>query len=223
MSSRPQCVNGLHNTLWEGNIRKWMPPVDESHAIFLVREITTFFGAIVFRRSWQGWNIGLGAQKHTCSTLDGIRWVNVTRKFLFRQKTSLTHWQSDIWSAVPVVRWMSIQSKACRRLQSHKIWSKSDFSSLLPQREVWTTVTGEAPDSIHAQWFLNSGHRSCRFWDCSGYKILFNLEVNESYVMVGTLGIVTYVTLHTTWRTPKEPKIDMSISPLKRLSIRWFK
>ena len=43
MSSRPQCVNGLHNTLWEGNIRKWMPPVDESHAILLVREIATFF------------------------------------------------------------------------------------------------------------------------------------------------------------------------------------
>ena len=31
-----------------------------------------------------------------------------------------------------------------------------------------------------------------------------------------------YVTLHTTWRTPKEPKIDMSISPLKRLPTRWF-
>ena len=45
----------------------------------------------------------------------------------------------------------------------------------------------------------------------------------HSNITVGTLGTVTYVTLHTTWRTPKEPKIDMFISPLKRLSTRWFK
>ena len=39
---------------------------------------------------------------------------------------------------------------------------------------------------------------------------------------VDSLWTVTYVTLHTTWRTPKEPKIDQSISPLKRLWTRWF-
>ena len=49
------------------------------------------------------------------------------------------------------------------------------------------------------------------------------IYMTKHIITVGTLITVTYVMVHTTWRTPKEPKIDMSISPLRRLSTRWFK
>ena len=70
-----------------------------------------------------------------------------------------------------------------------------------------------------------SGAKATIWWFChdhdrSGRSAMIG-NIGKEWSAQCDLGL-TYVTLHTTWRTPKEPKIDMSISQLKRLPTRWF-
>ena len=81
-----------------------------------------------------------------------------------------------------------------------------DLSQIRRQTVIWTQ---KKPSSLVLGQILVSRSR--------------RMNAPVSCSMVGIVWTVTYVTVHTTWLTPKEPKIDMSISPLKRLSTRWFK
>ena len=107
-----------------------------------------------------------------------------------------------------------------------------DYSVRLPlsndnpnrkESRAWYRVTND--DIYSYQNILNVSLHELRnnqiIFQCNDLNCRKTEHLN-AIATVGTLRTVTYVTLHTTWRTPKEIKIDMSISPLKRLPTRWF-
>ena len=58
---------------------------------------------------------------------------------------------------------------------------------------------------------------------CEPYYLKdFKPYVAISVTTMGTLWTISYIAVHTTWKTSKEPKIDMPISPRKAVSNKVF-